>query len=258
MKKVFWNNSVLVLLAFFFLIYSCRSSKMTTKTADLSSVSERVFTKDLEKNYLTPEYLVGKARVKYKDDEQGLSFTMQLRMIRDEAIWISGTFLGFEVARVLITKDSLKAINKYEKTYTLKSMHDLREEFDVDQLDFSLIQDLFLGNDLMPKNPIESFSIDSLAYVIRKRQNEYVQTARINQIFEMTKIELHGEDRLIAKVEQDEFRPLSNQNISYFRSYIINRNNTQPANIQLDFNVLAEEKPKSIPFRIPNNYDLMD
>ena len=258
MRKAYWSNNGIIFFAFLIILYSCGSSRLMTKGGNLTGVSERSFKKDFEDNYLTPEFLVGKAKVKYKDEDQGLSFTMQLRMIKDEAIWISGTFLGFEVARVLITPDSLKAINKYEKTYTLRSMNDLKEEFDVDQLDFGLIQDLFLGNDLMPENPIDSFAFDSLAYVIKKRQNEYVQTARINQVFEMTNIQLYGRDKLIAQVDQEEFKPFSNKNISYFRKYIINKDNTKSTSIQLDFNALSEEKPKSIPFRIPDNYEYTD
>src|SRR5690606_28598736 len=52
------------------------------------------------------------------NNKERYDVTASIRLIRDEAIWISMTaLLGMEVARVLITPDSIKVINRLQSTY---------------------------------------------------------------------------------------------------------------------------------------------
>lgn len=74
---------------------------------------------------------------------KSLSSSMQMRMVRDEAIYVSlRPMLGIEVARLLITADSIYAIDKYHKRYVAEKVSLITGGIPVT---VSTVQDIFLG-----------------------------------------------------------------------------------------------------------------
>ena len=79
-------------------------------------------------------------------DGQQLSSSAQLRIIKDSVIWISITpMLGIELARAIITKDSIKAVNRWDKTYMSEPISYL-EKFTGTKIDFNTLQAALVGN----------------------------------------------------------------------------------------------------------------
>ena len=71
------------------------------------------------------------------------SSSIQMRMVRDQAIYISlRPVLGIEVGRLLITADSLYAVDKVHKRYIAEKMSILTSGI---PLTVSDVQDIFLG-----------------------------------------------------------------------------------------------------------------
>ncbi len=62
-------------------------------------------------------YLNGKGKVhfKHKDTDQSANFNLRVR--RDSAIWLSGSLIGIEGVRALLTPDSVRVINRLGKSY---------------------------------------------------------------------------------------------------------------------------------------------
>lgn len=75
--------------------------------------------------------------------------TGNIRIRRDSAIWISvsAPVLGEQV-RVLITPDSMKLVNKYDKKILLRSLADARKLLNI-PFDFNTLQDLLTGNPVL-------------------------------------------------------------------------------------------------------------
>jgi len=74
---------------------------------------------------------------------KSLSSSMQVRMVRDEAIYISlRPMLGIEVARLLITGDSVYAVDKVHRRYLAEKVSLLTAGIPVT---VSTVQDIFLG-----------------------------------------------------------------------------------------------------------------
>lgn len=89
----------------------------------------------------------GKIDVSYKDNKgKNYNFDVKLNMKKDELVWLSATGpLGIEVVRALITKDSVKILNKLEKTYTLSSIGFIQDQLGL-PVDLATMQDLLIGN----------------------------------------------------------------------------------------------------------------
>jgi hypothetical protein len=70
---------------------------------------------------LTFNTFSGRAKAKLDFNGDGNDVTMNVRIQRDKKIWVSITaILGVEVARALITPDSIIVINKLQGVYTKK------------------------------------------------------------------------------------------------------------------------------------------
>jgi hypothetical protein len=88
-----------------------------------------------------------KIEVDYIDPEgKKYNVNAHVRMQKDSTIWISITaILGIEGLRALITKDSIKILDKQNKTYTARGI-DYLEDLTALPLTLQSLQDLFIGN----------------------------------------------------------------------------------------------------------------
>ncbi|GAA4330898.1 hypothetical protein GCM10023149_36410 [Mucilaginibacter gynuensis] len=72
--------------------------------------------------------------------------TMTIRINRDKKIWVSITaILGVEVARALITPDSIQIINKFQGLY-IKKPFSYIYKFASSQINYNTLQALLVGN----------------------------------------------------------------------------------------------------------------
>ncbi|HRP81022.1 MAG TPA: DUF4292 domain-containing protein [Flavobacteriales bacterium] len=92
-----------------------------------------------------PGHLAAKADISMEMHGERKSFKAHLRLVRDSAIWVSVTpALGIEVARVLLTPDSLKFIDKLHDQYWTGTNDQAQARFGV-RPGLRLLQDALLG-----------------------------------------------------------------------------------------------------------------
>ncbi|MBX2844757.1 MAG: DUF4292 domain-containing protein [Saprospiraceae bacterium] len=87
----------------------------------------------------------GKSKIRFEDAERQLSFKATVRVKKDEMIWVSAGMLGFEGVRALITPDSVKVINRLERTYYESSIDYVGELTNM-PVNFEGLQNLLVGN----------------------------------------------------------------------------------------------------------------
>lgn len=92
-----------------------------------------------------PSHLNAKAEVTLDAGKGSRSFKAHLRLVHDSALWISVTpALGIEVARALLTMDSLLILDKLSDHYWTGSHEQAQARFGV-RPDLQLFQDALLG-----------------------------------------------------------------------------------------------------------------
>ncbi|WP_151089371.1 DUF4292 domain-containing protein [Hymenobacter baengnokdamensis] len=93
---------------------STKSGSLTAGTSTPVAVATPAGVKAANTSF---QYLNGRGKIhfKHKDTDQSANFT--LRMRRDSAIWLSGSLLGIEGVRALLTPDSVRVVNRLQKTY---------------------------------------------------------------------------------------------------------------------------------------------
>src|SRR6185312_3913259 len=143
-------------------IYSCRSSKklqsamvkkdtiitvlVNPNESDSAKLVHTTFNK-LAQNHIDFTTFNSKIKVDYKDSKQrNYDFNAYVRIKKDSVIWISIiAALGIEAFRVYITPDSVKIIDKLDKTVEYKSVSCIKELIKL-PVDFSVLQDIIIGN----------------------------------------------------------------------------------------------------------------
>ena len=112
------NKSVIVLAAL--ALASCHrvpssSSKLGPGTSTAAAtVTTPTGVKTTNTNF---QYLNGRGKVHFKKGATDQSANFNLRVRRDSAIWLSGSLLGIEGVRALLTPDSVRVVNRLQKSY---------------------------------------------------------------------------------------------------------------------------------------------
>ncbi len=124
-------------------------------TDSLKSAKE--FISQIEKKYIDFKSFSAKVRVEYQTKNNSDKATANFRIMKDSLIWVSLTgALGIEGFRMMITKDSVKLMNKLDKTITLRSIDYLQEITQI-PFDFATLQNLIVGNPVLLDDNVISY-----------------------------------------------------------------------------------------------------
>ena len=91
------------------------------------------------------QYLNGRGKVHFKRKDSDMSANFNLRIRRDSAIWLSGSLLGIEGVRALLTPDSVRVVNRLEKSYFTGDYAYLSQLLNV-PVSYQQMQDILLGD----------------------------------------------------------------------------------------------------------------
>ncbi|RYZ51626.1 MAG: DUF4292 domain-containing protein, partial [Chitinophagaceae bacterium] len=155
MKKLFFLIGLIAVLA------SCRSTRTISNAVTKKDTAGKVTAvalidtqqlirealQQVEANYIDYKTFSAKVAIDYKGtDGKEYGVNANIKMYRDSAIWISANaILGIEAMRVLVTKDSVKLLNKLEKVYTARSIGFLQEVTSL-PLNLATLQEMIIGN----------------------------------------------------------------------------------------------------------------
>jgi hypothetical protein len=160
------------LVTAFILFDSCRSHQKTAgpvvkeekKPVDKTAPDLQQLIND---NAFKADNFTAKASVKTNINDQSNSFNISLRLKTDSIIWISvSPLLGIEVARVVITRDSVKFLDRLNNKYSISDFQTLNELLHIN-VDFDIIQGILTGNLFAyKKNKFNSVYLEGKYYIL--------------------------------------------------------------------------------------------
>ncbi|MEO5945575.1 MAG: DUF4292 domain-containing protein [Chitinophagaceae bacterium] len=270
MKKI-----LLLVIIGVFIFSSCRSVKKTqtavvTRDTTVTEIKppDNVVLEDtaalirssydlLQSNRIKISTFSAKVDVKYKDPEgKKYDVNANIRMYYDSVIWVSVTgLLGLEGVRAYITHDSVKVIDKQNKTYTSKSVAYLQQLTEL-PLDLVSLQDLLLGNPLFFNSNISSFSRSSGTISLLSVGEFFKNLLTIN---EENKLMISSKlDDIVDSGERTSLLTYNNyenkKGFSFSINRIINVEGKKKIDIELDFRQYNFNETLSFPFNVPKNY----
>ena len=158
---------------------SCSTNKNASSIRNLSA---NHIIREVERNQFEFDNLETKFNVKVKGDNN-IGLKGQMRMQNDSVIWISLSLkLGIEVARVMITDDSVKFMNRTNKTYFSESVESFRDSGMVgfeSEVTMDFLQDLLVGsNTLINRNEKYKVTIEDNSYKLTSDKNTFLVTPK--------------------------------------------------------------------------------
>ena len=161
-------------------------------------VTDPGFVEDNKLVFSIPEfdYLNTKTKIQYKDDERNVSTSANIRIKKDSIIWMSLTpFLGIEVARALITTDSLVLMNRLNREYVVYNFDKLSEKFQF-EINYHLIQSLILGNMPLEYQDRNEIISSKHYYIIKQKSGPYsIDNYISREIMKLQKVEVSEEPK---------------------------------------------------------------
>lgn len=203
----------------------------------------------------------GRAKAKVEFDGNKQDVTLNIRMERNQSIWVSltATFLNVEGARVLITPDSIKIINKLQGEYIAKPFNYIHR-YTGQAITFSLLQDLILAN-------VSSNLLRTDQLTVAKATDE-VQIAGVKDDLSFQyslnekyrprvfRVSLLGTDQTLEAYygsfnEVTGYNFPQNQNIKFMTSLL-------SVDALLDYNKIEFNQPVEMPFKVPEKYKVLN
>jgi hypothetical protein len=172
---------LLLFLHLIFLSIACgRKKVLFTQDLNEKSINELVNRLD-ELSQLEWEFLSAKTNVKMVSPEQSNSFKASLRMKRDSAMLVNISFAGIPIVQALISKDSLKLVNRKDKCFIFKDKSALDAITDI-PLEYAKIQDLLIGKPLLFDKSFDHIQI---------RNNDYFEVKTTRQKSPNSETQIH-------------------------------------------------------------------
>jgi hypothetical protein len=245
-------------------LYSCRVKKLEsrseTQKIKISKEEELKlkFIEGIQSSYFDYNFLSAKAKVKVNRAGTDFTLTFNIRAQKDQKIWISANAIGgIEVARVLLTTDSVKILDKLSKRYIAGDYKYLSELLKTN-VDFYMMQDLLFGNAPHYFNYKEASVF----------QNE--STVQFNGVENSTSfaIDLRKEDLRLQRISLKEssinkrtvevnyggYKNVDQSNFPYLISSVAS---SQKESLSLNLEYVKVEKVNNLefPFNVPKNFD---
>jgi hypothetical protein len=184
-------------------------------------------------NYRNINYKTFQAKTKmhYESGDQKQNFNANFRLEKNTKIWASISGFGIEVARALITPDSVKAIDRFNKRYYLYGYKDLQKLINM-EVSFKILQDIIVGNDYS-----NQFTYNKTDSTLKQFQ---LQTTR-------------SVSKSSVLVSLNNYQLLENNFLSTDRTYYI-QDVKGAAQLNMEVNKIDIDKEIEFPFSIPANF----
>ncbi|HEY0610891.1 MAG TPA: DUF4292 domain-containing protein [Chitinophaga sp.] len=208
----------------------------------------------IKKNSINYTTFSAKLRIDFENDKQKQqNISTNIRMQKDSVIWISvsAPIIG-EVARAIITPDSLKAYDKFNKRLYLRALRDARDLLNI-PFEFSTLQDMIIGNPVfltdsiyqVVKTPaIISFSCDSTLYT--SLFNIFADDYLLQQSKVMDKDPASSRS---CELTYGEYKDMDGHKFATTRRIFVEEKNI--TRIAMDFNRVEFNQPLTFPFTVP-------
>ncbi len=275
MKKV--ASDLFYGIAFFLIVFFLPSCKTTRKVVESPSSSVKlkgeeviqVFDSVMSREF-NFKYLSSKANVSYTDKSgSATDFDINLRLKYDSIVWISITpLLGIEVARVLITRDSVFILDRLHKTFQKRDFAYF-EDLLRTNVDFNMIQSVIVGNyfQYLEKEKLRSMYEDE-PYIILSTLNKR-QARRATEEKDPNKpvvqdFWIDGNYRIaksrISDEKKDRWVEATYSKFTDVGGYLFPGNlvvtvaSSSPTIIRVEYTKVVSEDTLQLPFSIPEKY----
>ena len=249
------NRLYFISLGLLLITVACNTSKNTHR--ELKAISTKRIIKNHRQADFSKNTIQAKIKTHYEDVKTSQNLSIKLRIKKDQIIWMSGTFLGFPVAKVKITPTRVQYYEKINHTYFDGNFDLINKTLGTD-LNFEQLQDLLLGQVAFVEKPSKfEKEVSSQSYLLTPNNNTDAlsffywinpQNYKLNQ---QRIVSIQKQEQF--SVTYPEYHKISGD---YFpkKMRIITTSKQVSTKIEMDIRSVYFNKKLSFPFSIPEGY----
>lgn len=264
MKKSFIK--AMVMLSLVSVVMACKSKKaMVAATPEVKPapiVTDKkeehiklLRSKNINFNTLS---MKGKANLRLPGNEN--TVTVNVRIQRDQKIWMSITaLLGIEVARAVITPDSIMVLNKLQNTYVRQPFSYIYR-YTSKQVNFKMLQDVLTGNTINTLfNPAATLEQNPQGlWVLKGNEGLLGYNLNFNTLQKPGQLNLNDAKAAQAlKVAYGNYQKV-NEFMAPAQIAINSLSGNKRVDIDFDFSKIESNVQLDFPFRVPKGYELIN
>jgi len=246
--------------------FGCKSRKplvvkrVADTTAAVKPVDTRAAKLELIKSKQTSfNTFTGKAKTKLDINGNTNDVTLNIRIQRDKKIWVSITAIaGIEVARAMITPDSLLLINKLQSLY-LRKPFSYVNKYAGEQVNYRTLESLLIGNaipELLTEN--SEFKTDSGNTTLTGNLSEVLYKLMLGPDMKATQTNLSNQNAgQTLQVTNSAFIQATNK-IMPSQIDIASVVKDKKIQVNLHYTKADYDLPVEFPFSIPSRYQPAD
>ena len=217
------------------------------------------------------QWMNGKAEVETNIENNVKSFDISFRVRKDSALWISiSPLLGIEVARVLITRDSVYFMDRIHKKFQITDYEFLNKLLRMN-IDFDIVQGVFTGNIFAyKKNKFNSVYNDENKYYILSTLSKHklkrsleekdpnkpvIQDMWVSDVnYRISKLSIE-DDKVKKKMitHYEDFRDTPTGKFPFVSETTIFAE--RAIHLRIRYKKVKVNEIRDFPFRIPNSYE---
>ena len=255
-----------LLFAIILLGGSCKVIK-TPDGISMRKRSPEYLLKKMNQNKLDLEWFSSKAKIRYEGEDQSISFSSNIRLRKDSALWMNFKKFGIEAVRVLINQDSIYILDRFNKQYAVKGFDYIESMFSLpggagtQAFNFAALQNFLLGNPQFFAVKALKASIDNFKYQLTGNYDNLSSLYQLEPAnYQLQKMAFEDtKDKRSFKIDFTNYKELNNkEDFSYIRNFNLYSKTTGSISIAIKFSNIEINTPKSVRFNIPSHYKKMD
>ena len=242
------------------LLNSCKTTKLIEEEGKDDIIKSEEILQSIESKKIDFRHFNSSARLDISTEMFSGSANARIRLVKDSAIWIAVSKLGFEIGRALITPDTIFGIERIQKTY-IKTDYDYLSEQIGFNVDYKFLEDFIIGNpyfaeeenriDLKYKDTINVFPIIE-GFLVHHRfaaDNLNLLTTKIRD----------EELKMDAYLDYNDYQELTTENnFAFERNVRLEEGIDETTEVNIKFTNPEINVSKPIRFSIPKSYSYRD
>lgn len=237
---------------------SCGGSKKAISTAEVEDVGTKQLIKEYYENTLDFKTLDARTRVRYADEKRSQTVTVNIRIEKDQKIWLNASLIGISGARALVTPDRVQFYDKLNRQYFDGDFAFLSEYLGVD-INFAQLQRLLIGQTVYDlRDGAYTFKENTTGYTVSPKKNipgiELLFAIDSQRFVTESQRVTQPEDGVSLDVTYKNFEMIGGKLFPTILDILANDKGSQKE-VQIEFRNIDLDREIRFPFSIPSGYE---
>lgn len=258
MKIGIQNRNLFLILALL-VITSCKSKQQLTAVKEGKKITakSKISIADLQKKETDFKTFQSKSKTLISLNGKTYDVTLNLRIKKNEIIWASITaFAGMEVARVLITPDSIKLMNRMESVYSIHPFSFIHD-YTSNKIDFKALESLLIGNSIPFTLQEGEVSLEENSVVLKGSDSGLNFNNRYSGILKPVNVQLqNNKSGQQLSIRYNNHAEIGDKQLPV-KLTIVSKINLNNINLDIEYQAPQFDVSQDYPFSVPKRFTLI-